>query len=124
MARWAGSLHGFDATAIGHDPLCAIAGVDLAATFPNAARHFLPHLPGSEFRIKKLVDERSLGILLPDIAATALAYLLEGVEQRRPDGNSFDTLRAPLRTDLVAGHAPDLFRVGLEKREIQLPAEA
>ena len=43
---------------------------------------------------------------------------------RLPDGKLFDALRAPFRVDLRAGHAPDLFGVGLEKRAVQPFAEA
>jgi hypothetical protein len=35
----------------------------------------------------------------------------------------FDALRAPLRADPVARNAPDLLRVRLEERQVQLAAE-
>ena len=37
---------------------------------------------------------------------------------------ALDALRAPLGADLVAGHAPDLFGVALEERQVELAAEA
>ena len=50
--------------------------------------------------------------------------LLEEVRHDALEGKSLDALRTPFGADLVAGNAPDLFRVGLEKSQIELLAEA
>ena len=50
--------------------------------------------------------------------------LLEEVRDRAGEREALDALRAPLGADLVAGHAPHLFGVGLEERQVQLAAEA
>src|SRR3546814_9762521 len=40
-----------------------------------------------------------------------------------PQRQALDALRRPVRRHLVAGHAPDLFRIGLEEDREQLVAE-
>ena len=53
-----------------------------------------------------------------------LKVRLEKVSDSAGERESLDALRAPLGADLIAAHAPDLFRVGLEEGEVELAAEA
>src|SRR3546814_16988760 len=48
---------------------------------------------------------------------------LETVGHGPPQRQALDALRRPVRRHLVAGHAPDLFRIGLEEDREQLVAE-
>jgi hypothetical protein len=50
--------------------------------------------------------------------------LLEEVRHHALQRESLDALRAPFGADLVAGHAPDLFGIRLEKGQVKLLAEA
>ena len=97
-------------------------GEDLAAHLLHARGDLLPHLSRAELGIEELLDQRGLGALLRDVAR--LAGLFQEVRDRLADGEALDALCAPLGADPVAGHAPDLFGVGLEESEIQLAAEA
>src|ERR1700722_16034864 len=45
------------------------------------------------------------------------------MRQRLAQRKALDALRAPFRADLIAGHTPNFFRVALEERFIQMPAE-
>src|SRR5690606_11510041 len=71
---------------------------------------------------EEALDER--GLLR---AADPSARSSEGLEQRvakgLPDGEALHPLRAPLRADVLAGRAPDLFRVLLEEAPVQAIAE-
>ena len=91
-----------------------------AHDFPG---HGLPHLSGTVLGIEELLDERSLGSLLVEAAAAA-KELAEDVLQGAEDRQALDPLRSPLGTDGRTAFAPDLLRIRLEKRAIQLAAEA
>ncbi len=49
--------------------------------------------------------------------------LLEMMRQSLAQRKALDALRSPFRADLIARHAPHFFRVTLEERLIQMPAE-
>ena len=49
--------------------------------------------------------------------------LLQEVRHHALQREPLDALRAPFGADLVAGHAPDLFGIGLEKSQVKLLAE-
>ena len=122
----AARIDGFDR----HDALAV--EVDLADPLvmddPAAAAHDfpgdgLPHLPRTVLGIEELLDERSLGALLGDVAAAA-KELAEDVLQGAEDRQALDPLRSPFGADGRTALAPDLLRIRLEERAIQLAAEA
>ena len=53
-----------------------------------------------------------------------LPALFQKVRNGLADGKTLDALRAPLRADFVARHAPDFFGVGLEKGQIEFAPKA
>ena len=91
----------------------------------------LPQLAGAELGVQEALDERGVGSFLPDAVYRfpprvhpACHPLAQQVFHRRCQAQPLNTLRPPLRRDLVAGHAPDLFRIALKKREVQLSSKA
>ena len=75
--------------------------------------HLLPHLAGAEAGIFELLDQ-ARGVVRPG----------EGVPDRLEQRQVLDPLRRPVRPDLGAGHAPDLFGIGFEEMRIEPVAEA
>ena len=72
----------------------------------------LPHHAGPESRVAELADHA-----LDAVAAE------EGVAHRRRQGESLDALGRPVGGDRIAGDAPDLLGVALEKRLVETLAE-
>jgi hypothetical protein len=67
---------------------------DLTAHGRDARRHFLPHLAGSEFRIKKTFAQQRPDILLGDILLTPPCQALEEMDDAL-EMERFLTLCAP-----------------------------
>src|SRR5689334_12295864 len=112
-----------DAAAFGVQLDDALAQRDLATACGHLARRGLPHLAGPELGIEEPLDEARLRAFLARITAPAKRLrerMRNGLRDRKP----LDSLRAPLRGDLRARHAPDFLRVILEERAIQPVAEA
>src|SRR5438045_501106 len=86
----------------------------------------LPQLTWTILRIEKLFDQRSLRILLPDVARLLFErkQFLDEMRDRRNQRQPLDALRSPGGGDLVTWHSPHLLRVALEKSEVELAAEA
>ena len=97
---------------------------DLSAQLSNESSHFFPHLAWTVFGIKEALDERCFNILLRDVALGFREHLFQNVSDGFVDREALDPLCSPLRADFFTVDSPDLFRVGLEKREIKLAAEA
>ena len=92
----------------------ARAEAQLAAGADDLRRHRLPHLPGAQPRVVKLLDQA--------------VHVAAVVEQRgahdAPERQRADPLRRPLGADLRRRHAPHLLGVGLEEQLEQAPPEA
>ena len=99
---------------------------DFPALLTDEAGDVLPELAGAVHGIEELFDERGFGVLLREVAAarTRAEGALKEVSDSAGERESLDALRAPLRADLIAAHAPHLLRIGLEEGEIELAAEA
>ncbi len=95
----------------------------ITAGCADTPRRFLPHLSGSELRIKKALYEARLGRFLCRVGSAPEGFE-QRVTQRLADREAFDSLRAPFRGDLRARHSPHLLRVVLEKGPVELVAEA
>ncbi len=92
------------------DSLDLPTGQDNSALFHNSARHFLPHLAGTELRVEESLNEGSLGFPLCSIAG-GLHGLLDRMRKGLQDRKPLDPLGAPFRADLIASHTPKLSRV-------------
>src|ERR1017187_248563 len=98
--------------------------VNFSAALADQPSHMFPKLTGTELGIKKLLDERSLCLLLSQVARLfASEGLLEEVQHYAFERQALDALGAPLGADLIARHAPDLFGIRLEEDQIQLLAK-
>lgn len=100
-----------------------VAEVDFSASCLHHPGDGFPHLTGAEFRVQELLDQRGIRFFLAHIVI-ALEQFAKRVEYGFADVQALDALRAPFGADFLAGHAPDLFRVVLEKSQIELAAEA
>ena len=101
------------------------AKMNLAPGVPYTVGHMLPQLPRAQLGIEKLLNQRGLGLLLANISnATGAQRPFENMRHSAFQREPLDALGSPLRADLVAGHAPNLLRVRLEEREVELAAEA
>ena len=101
------------------------AEVDLTAGATNKISRMFPKLAGAELGIEEPLDQRGLSLLLSDAASLLRSKsLLEEVRHHALERKPFDALRAPFGADLIARHAPHLLGVRLEKRQVELFAEA
>ena len=80
---------------------------DLAALGAHLLRAAFPHHARSQSRVAKGLDQR-----LDHFAAPARE---ERVADRSPERQTLDPLRRPVSRNLLAGHSPDLLRIGLEE---------
>ena len=96
---------------------------DLAAAADDFPGDGLPHLPGPVLGIEELLDERGLGVLLGDVAAAAEELAEDVLKVPRIDR---PLTRCAPHSALIgrAALAPDLLRIRLEERAVQLAAEA
>ncbi len=94
---------------------------DAAAAGFEALRRRLPHLARAQLRVQEVLDQRRL---ILSAARLAGHQLLQRMGNHVADVEALDALRAPRRTDLVAGHAPHLLGVGLEELQVQRAPEA
>src|SRR6185437_15716848 len=97
---------------------------DLAPKRPYSSRDFFPHLTRSELRIQKLFDQRCFHILLGNILLPSGNQFFQYVGDRLINRETLNALSPPFGADFLAFDTPHLFRVRLEKREIQLASEA
>src|ERR1035438_8793817 len=98
--------------------------VNFSAALADQPSHMFPKLAGTELGIKKLLDERSLCLLLSQVAGPfASESLLEEVQYYALERQALDALGAPLGTDLIARYAPNLFGIRLEEDQIELLAK-
>ena len=96
--------------------------MDFAAA-PRLLRHGLPHLAWAEVRVQEPLDQARFHVLLRN-ARIAPDSRLQCVGERPRNRQSLDPLRTPFRGDLVAGNAPDLLRIVLEKCAIKTIAKS
>src|ERR1700761_5949212 len=99
--------------------------MDFSAIRANLFGHMFPQLTRTQFWIEKLLDERGLCFFLrgSTFLRACGEALLEKVRDDCPERETFDSLRSPFCADLIAGHSPHFFGVGLEERQIKLPSE-
>src|SRR5580693_2579925 len=88
----------------------------------------LPQLPRTELRIHKPLYQACVRSLLRQIATTRRVRFfpqgfLHEMLHRRRQAQPFDSLRSPLRRNLVARRSPHFFGIALEKSEIKLTTE-
>src|ERR1051326_8459296 len=100
-----------------------MAREDRPAAFPYEASDFVPHLPGAVFGIQELFDQRGFRIFLGDIAAP-LEELPRKVDGGFRNGETLYPLCAPGGIDVAAFHAPNLLRIRLEERSIELASKS
>ena len=82
------------------------------------ACHLLPHLAGSHFwGIEEPLYQAGFSSLLGSVRATERTR--HRICKCFGNGQTLDTLRAPLCRDLAAGYAPNLLRIVLEEGSIE-----
>ena len=96
--------------------------INLASFLFDSSGNLLPHLARTKLRIQELFNQAGFGLFLAD-GRISEKNVSQGMADNLRDGKSLYPLDAPVRFNLVAGFAPDLFRVILEKSKIKFPAE-
>ena len=86
--------------------------------------NFFPHLARPILRIKELLDQRSLNILLRDVGLLLGHHFLKNVSDGLKNRQSLNALSAPLSADFFAFNPPNLFGVGFEEGKVQFTAKA
>jgi len=117
-ARSVGGADGDDAPALVENFRRAHAQLEFPAERLEIRGDLFPHLAGAELGIKETLDQRRFHVALRDILGVRLHRFLDRMLQRLEDRQTLDTLRAPFGADLMARHAPHLFRVGAEERVV------
>src|ERR1700722_12444131 len=120
--------HGFDrgdCAPLDEETSGAPAEKNLSALVANQVGGMFPELPRTVFRVQKLFNQRGLSSLLLDgLIARGCKGLLDEMQNGCGERKTLDSLCSPFCTDLFAGNAPHLLGVRLEKRQVQLAAEA
>ena len=99
------------------DQPCTISAAAIWLTRPPTSSHIWP---GPNLGYKNCsISEVSVDSSAADGESLASTCLM-----RLENGKPFDSLRAPFGADVFARQAPDLFGVGLEKREVEFATEA
>ena len=80
----------------------------------NPVAERLPHLAGTEPRVKELLDQGR------DVLASQVEHSQDGL----PEAELLDPLGGPLGLDLRSGYPPDLLGVGAKERVVEPPPES